>query len=83
MNHIFVVVSLLSTFLLASPLQDAIDNAVEGSIIRLDPGVYQGNIVITKPITIEMAPMILIIAFPVDRTSGSVKSGKIEMLALR
>ncbi|MEA3521993.1 MAG: nitrous oxide reductase family maturation protein NosD [Campylobacterota bacterium] len=53
MKHFFVVISLLSSLLLASPLQDAIDNAPEGSIIRLDPGVYQGNISITKPITIE------------------------------
>ena len=35
-----------------SPIQDAIDNAKEGSIIKLTAGVYEGNIVITKPISI-------------------------------
>jgi len=54
MKSFFVAITLLSSLLLlASPLQDAIDNAPEGSIIKLDPGVYQGNVVITKPITIE------------------------------
>ena len=33
-------------------LQDAIDNAPEGSILKLPAGVYKGNITITKPITI-------------------------------
>ncbi len=37
----------------ASALQEAIDNAEAGSIIRLNPGVYKGNLLITKPITIE------------------------------
>lgn len=35
-----------------SPIQDAIDNAKEGSIIKLNAGVYAGNIVIDKPISI-------------------------------
>lgn len=35
-----------------SPIQDVIDNAKEGSIIKLNAGVYEGNIVITKPISI-------------------------------
>ena len=36
----------------ANLLQDAIDNAPEGSILSLPAGVYKGKIVITKPITI-------------------------------
>jgi len=36
----------------ANILQDAIDNAPEGSILKLPAGVYKGNIVIDKPITI-------------------------------
>lgn len=35
-----------------NPLQDVIDNAKEGSIIKLKSGVYEGNLVITKPISI-------------------------------
>lgn len=35
-----------------SPIQDVIDKASEGSIIKLKAGVYKGNIVITKPISI-------------------------------
>ncbi|ATB69110.1 nitrous oxidase accessory protein NosD [Sulfurospirillum diekertiae] len=35
-----------------SSIQDAIDNAKEGSIIKLKAGIYEGNIVITKPISI-------------------------------
>ncbi len=38
--------------LYANPLQDAIDNAADGSIIRLGRGVYSGPITINKPITI-------------------------------
>jgi len=53
-----MILRALLTFLLlhviveASALQDAIDSAEEGSIIRLKAGVYKGSIVITKPITI-------------------------------
>jgi len=36
----------------ANVLQDAIDNAPEGSILKLPAGVYKGSIVINKPITI-------------------------------
>ena len=34
-------------------IQDTIDGAKEGSIIKLRAGVYEGNILITKPITLE------------------------------
>ncbi len=43
---------LLFTFLNANVLQKAIDNAPDGSILKLPAGVYKGNIVINKPITI-------------------------------
>jgi len=36
----------------ANILQEAIDNAKAGSILKLPAGVYKGNIVINKPITI-------------------------------
>ncbi len=33
-------------------IQDAIDNAKEGSIIKLKAGVYEGNVIINKPLTL-------------------------------
>ncbi len=48
---LFIILS-ISTILSANILQDAIDNAPEGSILKLPAGVYKGNIIITKPITI-------------------------------
>ena len=42
----------LFTTVNANLLQDAIDKAPSGSIIKLSPGIYKGNIVINKPITI-------------------------------
>ena len=49
-----IIVSLFFfiTFLNANLLQEAIDNAKEGSILRLPKGVYKGSIVINKPISI-------------------------------
>ena len=37
----------------ANVLQQAIDNAPEGAIIKLPKGIYKGNIVINKPLTID------------------------------
>ena len=42
----------LFTFLNANALQDAIDNAPEGAILKLPAGVYKGGITINKPLTI-------------------------------
>ena len=50
----FLSIIFLSLFYIASAnvLQDAIDNAPEGSILKLPAGVYKGSIVINKPLTI-------------------------------
>ena len=37
----------------ASPLQQAIDKAPSGAVIALGPGFYEGNIVISKPLTLR------------------------------
>ncbi len=50
--RIFTVAMLLHVIVSASALQDAIDNAAEGSIVRLKAGVYYGALTISKPITI-------------------------------
>ena len=53
MIRFFVLSSLiLFTSLQGSVLQDAIDKAPSGSILKLPAGVYKGSIVINKPITI-------------------------------
>ncbi|MEA1892990.1 MAG: nitrous oxide reductase family maturation protein NosD [Campylobacterota bacterium] len=51
-KYLFIILLLLSNHISANALQDAIDNAPEGSILKLPAGVYKGNIVINKPITI-------------------------------
>jgi nitrous oxidase accessory protein len=50
--RLFLVVLFLLNTLNANILQNAIDNAVEGSILKLPAGVYKGSIVINKPLTI-------------------------------
>ena len=44
----FLIVNLLSSNI----LQDAIDKAPSGSILKLPNGIYKGQITINKPITI-------------------------------
>ncbi|APW66294.1 MULTISPECIES: nitrous oxide reductase family maturation protein NosD [Arcobacteraceae] len=53
MYKIILTLCLLSfNFLIAGILQDAIDKAAEGSILKLPKGVYNGSIIINKPISI-------------------------------
>ena len=55
MKKILFIITFLITFstiLNANVLQKAIDNAKEGAILRLSAGIYEGNIVINKPISI-------------------------------
>ena len=51
--RISLILALFFVLSSASPLQEAIDSAEAGSIIRLNPGVYKGRLVINKSITIE------------------------------
>jgi len=52
MNIVIVLLLIPYSLLLANVLQDAIDKAPSGSILKLPAGVYKGSIVINKPITI-------------------------------
>jgi len=53
MYKILLIAYLLSSTLFgANILQQAIDDAPEGSIIKLPAGIYTGNIVIKKPLTL-------------------------------
>jgi len=48
-----IFISIVSfSLLLANTLQEAIDKAPEGSILKLPSGVYKGSIVINKPLSI-------------------------------
>ena len=49
---LLLFLAILFSTLNANVLQEAIDSAAEGSILKLNAGVYKGNIVINKPITI-------------------------------
>ena len=51
-SRIAFILALFFAFSNASALQEAIDNAEAGSIIKLGPGIYKGRLTITKPITI-------------------------------
>jgi len=50
-KSLFLII-LLPAFIMANILQNAIDEAAPNSILRLKNGVYKGNIIINKPITI-------------------------------
>ena len=52
MSKIISALFMLLGIVVASPLQDAIDKAPSGAILKLPAGRYVGNIHITKPITI-------------------------------
>ena len=51
-RFLFTLSLLLFNALNANMLQDAIDNAPEGSILKLPAGVYKGSITINKPLSI-------------------------------
>ena len=48
-----VFFGILSTCAGASALQDAVDKAPDGAVIILSAGLYEGNIVIRKPLTLK------------------------------
>jgi nitrous oxidase accessory protein len=52
MLRIITLCLFLLNFLSANLLQEAIDNAPEGSILKLPKGVYKGSIIINKPLSI-------------------------------
>ena len=52
MKLIFLTLISFASLFATNILQEAIDNAPEGSILKLPAGVYKGSIVINKPLTI-------------------------------
>ena len=51
-KFLFILLLSLLSFASANVLQEAIDNAPAGSILKLPAGVYKGNVVIDKPLSI-------------------------------
>jgi len=48
----FLITVFFTSHMSANVLQEAIDSAPEGSILKLPAGVYKGNLTINKPLTI-------------------------------
>ena len=61
MHKLFIILFLFCINLNANLLQDAINNASSGSIIKLPSGIYNGSITINKPLTlIGKSPHVII-----------------------
>ena len=73
----------LFTFLNANALQNAIDNAPEGSILKLPAGVYKGGITINKPLTIIGKEDGVIIDGEGDGTVIAIKSSYVTIKNIR
>jgi nitrous oxidase accessory protein len=73
----------LFTFLNANALQDAIDNAPEGAILKLPAGVYKGGITINKPLTIMGKEEGVIIDGGGEGTVIAIKSSYVTIKNLR
>jgi nitrous oxidase accessory protein len=73
----------LFTFLNANALQDAIDNAPEGAILKLPAGVYKGGISINKPLTIIGKEEGVIIDGGGEGTVIAIKSSYVTIKNLR
>ncbi|AII14411.1 copper ABC transporter NosDFY, periplasmic copper-binding protein NosD [Campylobacter iguaniorum] len=67
---------------LANPLQDAINNANDGDVITLGAGVYEGNILINKPITIDGKDQKAIIRGNGTGDVIKITSGNVRLLNL-
>ncbi len=73
----------LFTFLNANALQDAIDNAPEGAILKLPAGVYKGGITINKPLTIMGKEDGVIIDGEGNGTVIAIKSSYVTLKNIR
>ncbi len=84
MIRLFVIFFLsLFTLLNANVLQDAIDKAPEGSILKLPAGVYKGSITINKPLTILGKEDGVIIDGEGEGTVIAIKSSYVTLKNIR
>ncbi len=79
----FIISIFLYSSLCANILQDAIDNAPEGSILKLPAGIYKGKIIITKPITIIGKEDGVVIDGEGEGTVITIKSSYVTLKNLR
>ena len=77
---IFLFLSLC--FCLANDLQDAINKAFDGDIIELGSGIYEGNIIIDKELTIDGKDKSAIIRGLGDGDVIKIKANNVKLLNL-
>ena len=65
-----------------NPLQNAINSAQSGDIIELSEGVYEGNIIISKPLTIKGASHKALIKGDGSGDIITIKSSNVKILNL-
>jgi len=78
MKHIFLLIFIVS-FSLSNTLQEAINSAKSGSIIKLSKGTYIGKIIINKPLTIIGLEDNVIIKGDNTGTVISIKSSNVTL----
>lgn len=83
MVKILLFVVCMATSVLSNELQEVIDNAPEGSIVKLPQGVYKGKITITKPIRIEGIEEGVIIDGEGEGTVVTIKSSFVTLKNLK
>ena len=84
MIRLFIIFLLsLFTFINANALQNAIDKAPSGSILKLPAGVYKGSIVINKPLTIMGKEKGVVIDGEGKGTVVTIKSSYVTLKNLR
>ncbi len=79
----FALFTLFLPLLNANILQEAIDNAPEGSVLTLPAGVYKGSIVIKKPLTIIAKEEGVIIDGEGNGTVITIKSSFVTLKNLK
>lgn len=67
----------------ATPLQDAIDSAPIGATLKLSAGIYKGNIVIEKPITILGKEDGVVIEGSLSQNVITIKSSSVKLENLK
>ena len=66
-----------------NPLQEAIDSASSGSVVKLSKGIYKGNIVIDKPISILAKEDGVVIEGSGSGTVITIKSSHVKLQNLK
>jgi nitrous oxidase accessory protein len=81
--RVWIILLSLLSFANANALQEAIDKAPEGSILKLPAGIYRGSIVIKKPLTIVGKEAGVVIDGEGNGTVVTVESSYVTLKNLR